>query len=225
MKTLHEEFKEYENLWEEAKTLNENFDDGFKKAFEEFKSYLANPENRAKYNTATSQEQSAIEKPVDSELDKMLDSYDDIELEYDGFEREWYEDHYSHISGHYTTGGTTRYPDFTYEIDATSAYEAIDTVLYRYSSGKIKTSLPSDKYAQEVFKLYTNKKNTKNDAAAEMIAHFEYVYYITYNLEELVAVFYDEIKEIHYKYAMEWAEEYLEGDYDDDGYDYDDYDD
>ena len=182
MKTLHEEFKEYENLWEEAKTLKEDFDDGFKKAFEEFKNYLADPENRTKYNASTSQEQSAIEKPVSDELDKMLASYDDIELYYDGFEGEWYEDHYSHSSGHYTTGGRLYYPEFIYEIDAASAYEDIDTVLWRYNSGKIKTSIPSDKYAQEAFKLYITKEKTNNDVAAETIANFEYEYYIAYYL-------------------------------------------
>lgn len=224
MKTLHEEFKEYENLWEEAKVLKEDFGDGLKKAFEEFKNYLANPENRAKYNASTEEEQSVIEKPLYDEINKLLHSYDDIELYYDGFEGEWFKDHFSYSSGHYTTGGTTRYPDFTYEIDAVSAYEDIDTVLWWYDSGKIKTSLPSDKYAQEVFKLYTNKKNTENDAAAVALAYFDYEYYVTYYLEELVGAFHDEIKELNSEYAMEWAERHLEGD-DDYGYDYDDYDD
>lgn len=223
MKTLHEEFKEYENLWEAAETLKEDFDDG--EAFTEFKNYIANPENRAKYNASTKKEQSEIEKPVSHELDKMLADYDDIELYYDGFEGEWYEDHFSYSRGHYTTGGSLYYPDFTYEIDAGTAYENIDTVLWWYASGKIKDSLPSDEYVQEAFELYTAKKNTKNDAAAVTLARFNYEYYIIYYLEELVGALHDEIKSIHNDAAMRWAEEHLDGEDSYDRYDFDDRDD
>ena len=71
MKTLHEEFREYESLWEEtkpAKTLKENFVDNFKKAYKKVEDFLAIPENREKFNSKKWDEDNELLKPLYTEI-------------------------------------------------------------------------------------------------------------------------------------------------------------
>ena len=157
---LHEEFKEYENLWDDSN------------------------------------------KEVDP-VDQILNTTDDFELEYDGFEVEWYEDHFDPSSsyGHYQTGGTDYHPDFTYKVNAINMFETLrDDILPKHAEKVTDSTLVT-----EYRKLAQAWENSTDATEAETGDAMEL--YIAKNLEELVDTFIDEILEHYKEEALEWAHE------------------
>ena len=95
MKKLYEEFKLYENLWEEAEVPEKEAD-----PFEEF-------------NLSSSVEIALANFPYD------------FEIEYDGYTDTWDEDRFDPESahGHYTVSKSRYYDNFTYEISPEDVLE------------------------------------------------------------------------------------------------------
>ena len=167
---LHEEFKEYENLWESSETVD----------------------------------------PVD----EILKQTPDYELEYEGYDEDWYKDKFDPTSlyGHDQDYGTHHYNDFTYAIDAVRLFEYLaDDLLQDKAQEPITSDLMAE-YKKLMDAWYAAKGDEEDRACDAMEL------YIATHLHELADLYSKDIEE-HYKDdAYEWAYENLdpaEDDWDD----------
>jgi hypothetical protein len=189
-------------LVKEAKVLTEALMED-QETVSELQKLLSTEEGRITYDAMSSNEQSALLRAdkTDDEINELIWAFNEFEFEYDGFEDEWYEDHFNPNSwyGHYQTGGSGSYDDYTYTVDATIVFEVIrDTIIPEYASKK------NDELASEGLKLY----NTWNDAlgaAEELITCWAYERFLAENLDIFVDIFYDELHEYYEDDAKEWA--------------------
>ena len=108
MKKLFEEFKEYENLWEDVSTEGP-----------EAKS-AADP--YAEFNLSNS-------------VEEALDNFpDDFEIVYDGYTANWEDDAWDYEREEHTTVSRSRkYDDFTYRVSAKDVWEVLrDSIIDEY---------------------------------------------------------------------------------------------
>jgi hypothetical protein len=144
---LHEEFREYENLWEDYEP---------------------------------------------DEISKMLWAMDDIEIEYDGWTEEGFNDHFDSRYGHWTTPTSYDVPDTVYKVDAMTMYEAlIDHILPKYINEVDDKNLVAE-YKSLVAACEESENSSKeaSEAAWDALALF-----IVQNMEDLVALLYDKVQE------------------------------
>lgn len=151
---LHEEFKEYENLWEDAEL-----------------------------------------DPVD----EILNDYDSIKFDYDGFTVEGYEDHFDPRYGHWDTAETYEHDDFTYDVDAVSMFEFLRDTFLPKNVNKISDVELATEY-KKLESAWENSTDETEDAACEALEIF-----LAKNLEEFVNIFYYELKEYYSEEAYDWA--------------------
>lgn len=119
-------------------------------------------------------------------VDQILNSTDDFPLYYD-YDEEWYEDHFSPVTGHYTTGGTHHYTDVCYEVTAGEMFEAMQDILPKYAAKKESNPLVK-KYLDLEQKL--NATSTPED---EEKVYATIDLFMAQNLDELSYVFDDEV--------------------------------
>ena len=143
-----EEFNLFENMWDQELPNNEPQETKQEEEPDaDFMQLIATPEGIAElldYHTeyrlkihkiASQADPKALSETIDKLVNKLLNEHEDFELEYSGFEKDWHEDHFDPTSlyGHYDTGYTAQYDDFTYRKDAVSIFELIrDTILPKY---------------------------------------------------------------------------------------------
>lgn len=176
---LHEEFKEYENLWEASENLKEAVD------------------------------------PVD----EVLKQTPDYELEYEGFDEDWYQDKWNPNSlyGHDQDYGTYHYNDFTYTVDAESLFEYLIDMLQT----KAQEPITSDFMAEykKLMDAWYKAEGEEEDRACQAME-----LYVAKNLHELADLYYKDIEKYYSEDAYEWAGENLdpaEPDYPEPDYDWD----
>ena len=182
---LHEEFKEYETLWDTHSLTEEK----------EFRSELARlystPEGREQLKNMSTEERQALYK-ADREVDpvqKVLDATPDFELEYEGYEYEWCEDHFDPGSwyGHYQTTGYDYVDDFVYSVDATSIFELLrDTIIDKYADKVDKSELLDTYKALE--KAWKDSSEETEDEACEAMELF-----LAKNLEDFFYLFEEQV--------------------------------
>lgn len=167
---LHEEFNEYENMWEDTKALEEAVD------------------------------------PVDEVLNKTPD----YELEYEGYDEDWYEDKWNYNTmDHDQDYGTYHIPDYTYEVDADSLFEYLVDLL------QDKAQEPgTNELMTEYKKLMDAWYKAEGDEEARACAAMEL--WVAQHLHELADLYYEDIKEYYSDRAHEWSIENVEPD---DGWD------
>lgn len=208
MKSLHEEFELYENMWDADKDAQKSFDVVITD-LDDFKKFLADPENRAKYNAMDWRERYNFRKPVERTIEQPLKKHNGVGLSYDGFEDEWYEDRFDPFSsyGHYQTGGSRYISDFEYDISAEEAYEAlVNAIIPDYAVGEF--TLSTNKHAdivKEAVRLYDEYNENYRDTAKSDIDVLELNNFVVNNLDALIEVFTNVLTEHFSEGAEAWA--------------------
>lgn len=117
MKKLFEEFKEYENLWEDAPTEEPKATEPEEPEEEEDEQEVEEQKLRDELNLSTEEEVIAWYKQHNYR----------VEISYPGYTDTWDEDRWDPNSdyGHYTVTKSKSYDDFEYEIDVEEALEFV----------------------------------------------------------------------------------------------------
>ena len=144
-------------------------------------------------------------------VDKILHDLPHIELEYEGFEDEWYEDHFNSEDGHWQTGGTYNFPSFTYPADTVTVYERLRDYCLEKPGDKINNELVA-KYV-ELQKAWENTETPEEEEARGD----ELELFLAQNLKEFVEIFNEELHEYFSEQAYDWALDNIDH-YDDDDY-------
>lgn len=152
-------------------------------------------------------------------VDELLAKIPCIVLDYSSFTREYAQDHFDPRHGHYQTSKDYLWPEFEYEVDTVSMFETVrDDIIPDYIN-KVKPSLSKYKYNTsftkslatldtELKNLYTTYKNASPETEAEACQALEL--FIAQNLESIVILFENWIKEYYAEDAEEWAENNLD---------------
>jgi hypothetical protein len=131
-------------------------------------------------------------KPLKEELDpvdQILNKLPDYELEYEGYDYEWYRDKWNYNTmDHDQDYGTDHYDDFTYSVDATSLYETVFEILQEKVSGPVtdKLMIECKKLMQAWWQVSDDK-----DKEAEPLAAVEL--FVAQNLFEFADMCYEEL--------------------------------
>jgi hypothetical protein len=192
---LYEEFKEYENLWDESLKEEKEFRS-------EYARLRSTAEGRAELERLRQTDRAAFRKifeadceldPVNKLAEKVINSLPDIEFEYDGFYADFDEPAY--------------YSDFTYSVEAGDVYLLITGEYkdsgYKYFTSKCSKKVLANKTVQkwiELNKAYENASIADEDDAWETLGIFEIE-----NFEELVDLFSDVLHDYYKEEAQEWA--------------------
>jgi dsDNA-binding SOS-regulon protein len=190
---LHEEFKEYETLWD-APALTEE-----KEFRSEYARLCSTPEGRAQLKAMSIEERQALYK-ADREVDpvqKVLDAIPDFELEYEGYAYDWYEDHFDpgRDYGHYQTTGTDYVDDFVYSVDATDMFETLRDVIIDKYADKVGKSELLDTY-KILEKAWEDSSEENEEEACEAVELF-----LAKNLEDFFELFEQQVYKYYDKYA------------------------
>lgn len=210
------EYKLYESMWDKPLVEEKTFRS-------EYARLLSTPEGREQYRAMSLDDRIALAK-ADREVDpvqKELDALEDFEFEYEGYDEDWYEDHFDPGSwyGHYQTSGTNHFPGFSYSVDSVDVFETLrDTIISKPNIEKV----GSNELLTNYLKLEKAWTEASEDMEDELCEKMEL--YLAKNLGAFVEMFYEPLVEYYKDKAYEWASENLEPE-DDYGYDYDDYDD
>lgn len=174
----------------------------------EYKRLMSTPEGRKQYKEMPFEQRQALYK-ADCEVDpvdQILKKTPDYELEYEGFEEDWYEDHFDPGSyyGHYQTGGVYNVDDFIYKIDAVTLYEFLADFL----NGKLKETSPYtltneyNKLAQACIDAEgTDEEEVVNEVADVFLAQ---------NLHDFAEIYYEDLLKYYHDDAYEWARDHLD---------------
>jgi hypothetical protein len=190
---LYEEFKEYENLWEDAEYRSE------------YARLMATPEGRAELNKMPLEKRLELRK-ADKDVDPVeiaLKKKAKVELEYDGFEDEWSEFHNDPMSdyGFYETAHASSCDDFTFEVEPGDMLEfLLEFITECVDNGTAPNNELINTY-KELDKAYAET----TEYVAEKQALEALSLFVVENLEAFVEMFYDRIKEHYEEQAMEWA--------------------
>jgi hypothetical protein len=190
---LHEEFKEYENLWEAVEP----------EAKSEFEKLMTSREGTTHFYSLSTDEQLAIidAANLNDPVSEYLKYYEDFKFEYDGFDVEWSEDRWDYNTGHYDVGGTYYHPDFIYKVSAEEIYDTIFNVMLSKYPGKLAGSKLSADY-NRLDKAYDTAPAETKDKAEE-----HYFLYLAIHLEHLEEIYHDELLKYYKEEAYEWAED------------------
>lgn len=200
---LFEEINLWETLWEETTP-----DQAQSKKFRsEYARLMSTPDGRAQFWELPIAERSALIK-ADNAVDpiqKVLNDIKEIDLEYGGFANDWYEDHFDPNSyyGHYQTGGTDHYDDFTYTVDATSVFEYLNELLPA-KLDKLPVNDLTVEY-KKLLKAYNDSTDDMEEEAGEALDLF-----LAQNLEEFVEIAKEYVLEHFAEDAEAWAIEHSE---------------
>ena len=166
------------------------------KLYEEFKEY----ENM--WEASKSLKESA--DPVDEILAKTPD----YELEYEGYDEDWYKDKWNYNTmSHDQDYGTHHIPDYTYAVDAVSLFEYLVDLLQEKAKEPITNELMAE-YKKLMDAWYKAEGEEEDRASAAMEL------YIAQHLHEFAELYEEEIAEKYSDAAYEWSLENVEPDYD-----------
>lgn len=199
---LFEEFNLYEGLWDTT-TLTEE------KTFRsEYAKLCSTPEGREKLKAMSLEDRYALIK-ADQEADpvqKEINTFNDFEFEYGGFSSEWYEDHFDPGSwhGHYQTGGSYQYPDFTYTVAPSEVFDTLNDIILPKYADKVKPNELLTTYLQ----LEKAWSESNNENEAELGEAMDL--YLAENLDAFVDLFMEQLSEYYQDDAYKWAEENLD---------------
>ncbi len=205
---LYEEFKLFENMWDDHLTEEKEFRS-------EYAKLISTPEGRAELNNMMKNDRKKWLELVDADkavdqVEQALKNAKDIELEYEGFSDDWFEDRFDPGSwwGHYQDEGSCYYPDYTYKVDARDMLETLGvTILPKYAAKFANNELVKE--WQRLDKAWENSTDETEDEANEAIDLF-----IIKNMESFVDLFLDQIIDYYADDAREYAINHLEPDYD-----------
>ena len=167
---------------------------------EEWKLYETMWDNMESKNVDLEEENNQID-PVQAELDK----YGDIEIEYDGFDTEWYEDkwNYSRMD-HDQDCGIDHYRAFTYSKEVGDIFELLrDTIIDKYID-----KVPANEILTKYKELSNALDQSSPDTEDKIIEALEL--HIAKNLEEFLSIFYDYVADYYWEDAKEWALDHFE---------------
>lgn len=136
-------------------------------------------------------------------VQQILDQTPDIEFNFEGFDRERFEDRFDPNSwyGHYTKDWTDTYGDFTYKVDSSTVFEDIrDEIIPKYID-KVEQS----ELTIECKKVYEAWENSTNETESETGEAFEI--FVAKNLKDLADIFEEYLLEKYIEDAENWAEE------------------
>lgn len=203
---LYEEFKEYENLWDEPLKEEKEFRS-------EYARLRSTKEGRAELERLRQTDRKAFRKlfdadcavdPVDKLISKVIDPLPDIKFEYDGF----FDD---------SADDRVYYSAFTYTKEAGEVYLLISGEYpdggYKYFTSKCSKKVLANETVQkwiELNKAYENASIAEEDDAWETLCIFEIE-----NFEELADLFSDVLHDYYEEDAHEWAIDYREPEDDD----------
>jgi hypothetical protein len=139
-------------------------------------------------------------------VDQILKKTPDYELEYEGFEEDWYEDHFDPGSyyGHYQTGGVYNVNDFIYKIDAVTLYEFLADFL----NGKLKETSPyslTNEY-NKLAQACIDAEGTDEEEAVNEVADV----FLAQNLHDFAEIYYEDLLKYYHDDAYEWARDHLD---------------
>ena len=140
-----------------------------------------------------------------SRVDQELAKLEDFELEYGGYEDEWYEDRWDPMSqhGHYQNSGTTRHGDFTYTVSAEDMFEYIGSELLSIERNPEKSPL-----IKEVFRLsqaWDDAYDKYGDSVETDKAEEELNLYIIQHLDEFFTIYEKESYAHYEEAAYDWS--------------------
>lgn len=139
-------------------------------------------------------------------IDKILWSLPDCVLHFDGFERDYVSDHYDPESryGHYQTSQKYYWDDFEYEIDTVTMFELLFDKVIKENIDKV----PNTEIISKLKTLYKAMEDAPKEEEEQ--ASFTLGLFIAENLETLVELFEEVLKEYYVADAEDWAEEHLD---------------
>lgn len=137
-------------------------------------------------------------------IDQLLFETSAIELNFNGFDRDAFQDKFDPNSGHYTVDWTNHYGDFTYEVSAVSIFEKLrDEIIPKHMS-KFEGNEIVDKFKI----LYQNWEASTKETEEETCSKMEM--YLAENLDEFVEIFNEQLLEEYEENAEEWAYDHME---------------
>lgn len=138
---------------------------------------------------------------VGQELKKISD----YEIEYEGFDEDWYRDKWNYSSDrHDQDSGTYRFNDFTYKVAAVDLFEFLIDFLQKKAEEPITSALMTE-YKKLMDAWYNSEEGEEEARTSEALD-----LYTVRNLHELAELYYDDVKEYFSDQAHEWAKEYLD---------------
>lgn len=148
-------------------------------------------------------------KPLKEEVDpltQVLNELGAIELEYEGFNDDWFEDRFDPNSnyGHYQVTGSTGYNDFTYKVEAGDLFDFIEE--YCLSEEKDSSKSPEVAEYLRLKNIYeaTDFGTEESDEAFDAMN-----LYLAQNLEKFFEVYEKDVYDYFEEQAQEWARENL----------------
>ena len=199
---LHEEFKEYENLWDDA-PLTED-----KEFRSEWARLQSTAEGRAELANLlkTDPTQWRKLKNADTAVDPVAilkKKIGTISLEYDGFSDDWSEmvsDPGSDY-GYYERCGSRSIPDYIYEADITDVLEVLDDLVYDDETNANHELVKEYKRLRDIWEDASEETETATLEAWEL--------FTLENIDDFVDLFYDGLISHFSERAEEYAREHV----------------
>jgi hypothetical protein len=192
---LHEEFREYETLWENVLAEEKEFRS-------ELTRLKSTPEGREKLKNLSNAERLALIN-ADTAADPVMQAlkkkhYSDFEFDYEGWEEEGYEDHFDPDRGHWDTAKTYVHPDFTYTVEPVDMLQVlVEDILSTCDPSKYNSNILNEYKKLEA--AWINATPENEEEACEVVELF-----VIEHLEEFVDMFYSELHEYYRERAYDW---------------------
>ena len=157
----------------------------------EYQKLMSTPEGREQLKNMPWEKRKELldaDREVDP-VEQILKQFPDYDLEYEGYDYEWYRDKWNYNTmNHDQDYGTDHYDDFTYSVDATSLFETVFDILQE----KVKEPTESDlmKKCKELMQAWWQVSNDA-DKEAEPLEAVEL--FVAQNLEYFADMCYEEL--------------------------------
>lgn len=178
-------------------------EDGTVEEFKTTKELYAAIQNLEPLTDMPALKEAASEDAADP-VDQILRQLPDYELEYEGYDEDWYEDKWNYsIMDHDQDYGTYHFDDFTYEVDATSLFECLVDLLQDKAQEEVTAEVMVE-YKKLMQAWYDAEGEEEERACAAMEL------YVAQHLHELADLYKKDITKYYNDSAYEWASENLE---------------
>lgn len=172
----------------------------------EYQKLMSTPEGREQYKALPLEQRVELmqaDRAVDP-VDQILSQLPDYELEYEGYDEDWYEDKWNYsIMDHDQDYGTYHFDDFTYEVDATSLFEYLVDLLQDKAQEEVTAEVMVE-YKKLMQAWYDAEREEEDRACAAMEL------YVAQHLHELATLYKKDVTEYFKEAAYKWAGENLE---------------
>ena len=154
-----------------------------------------------------------IDEKTEQLIDDLLEKADPCIIEYEGFDEEYSQDHWSYSSeSHYQTSSTAHYGDFEYEIEVGDAWEDIVNISQKdIDKHKFIQSAKDSELLNTFVKLQKEAEAAPKDQATLYWNRFGV--FVAENFDELFKIFYDYLYSQYEEIAYEWALEHVDPDW------------